>query len=77
MHKYDKGLSYIDYFSTSGKEIGTCMHNSPDFPYLNYSQEMSSFIHEVYHTDIMDTEYLPFLLSHIHKESYLNWSRFT
>lgn len=65
MHQYDKVLSYIDYFSTTGEEVGTWVHNPPDFPYVNYSKEMSSFIHEVYETDLMDTEYLPYLESHL------------
>lgn len=65
MHRYDKVLSYINYFSTAGEEVGTWVYNPPDFPYVKYSKEISSFIHEVYETDLMDTEYLPYLESHL------------
>jgi len=65
MHQYEKVLSYIDYFSTAGEEVGTWVHNPPDFPYVKYSKEISSFIHEVYETDLMDKEYLPYLESHL------------
>ncbi len=63
MHQYDKVLSYIDYFCTAGEEVGTWVFNPPDFPYVNYSSEMLSFIDEVYKTDLIDTEYLPYLES--------------
>lgn len=39
------------------------MYNPPDFPYVNYSPEISSFIHEVYQTDLLDTEYMSYLES--------------
>ena len=65
MHQYVKALSYIDYFSTAGEEVGTWVYNPPDFPYVKYSPEISSFIHEVYQTDLLDTEYLPYLESHL------------
>ena len=65
MHQYDKVLSYIDYFSTAGEEVGTWVHNPPDFPYVKYFPEISSFIHEVYQTDLLDTEYLPYLETHL------------
>lgn len=65
MHQYDKVLSYIDYFSTAGEKVGTWVYNPPDFPYVKYSPEISSFIHEVYQTDLLDTEYLPYLESHL------------
>ena len=65
MHQYDKVLSYIDYFSTAKEEVGTWVYNPPDFPYVNYSPEISAFIYEVYETDLMDTEYLPYLESHL------------
>ena len=65
MHQYDKVLSYIDYFSTAGEEVGTWVYNPPDFPYVNYSPEISAFIHEVYQSDMLDPEYLPFLESHL------------
>ncbi|PKN80555.1 MAG: hypothetical protein CVU48_01605 [Candidatus Cloacimonetes bacterium HGW-Cloacimonetes-1] len=68
MHQYDKVLSYIDFFSTAGEEVGTLVHKPPDFPYVNYSPEMNSFIHEVYETDLMDTEYLPYLESHLPRD---------
>jgi hypothetical protein len=71
MHQYDKVLSYIDFFSTAGEEVGTWVYNPPDFPYVNYSKEMSSFIHEVYQTDLLDTEYLPYLESIIPREANL------
>ncbi len=71
MHQYDKVLSYLDYFSTAGEEVGTWVYNPPDFPYVNYSKEMSSFIHEVYQTDLLDTEYLPYLESIIPREANL------
>ncbi len=61
MAQYDKLLSYIDYFSAAGKEVGTWVHKPGEFPYVNYSEELSPFIHEVYKTDLMDTEYLPYL----------------
>lgn len=74
MHQYDKLLSYIDYFSTAGEEVGTWAYKPPDFPYVNYSKEMSSFIHEVYETDLMDTEYLPYLESHLpHGANYAEY----
>jgi hypothetical protein len=48
--------------------------NPPDFPYVNYSKELSSFIHEVYKTDLMDTEYLPYLESHLpHGANYADY----
>jgi len=68
MHQYDKVLSYIDYFSTAGEEVGTWVHNPPDFPYVKYSSEISAFIYEVYQTDMLDTEYLPYLESHLHHD---------
>jgi len=71
MHQYDKVLSYIDYFSTAGEEVGTWVRNPPDFPFVNYSKEMSSFIHEVYETDLVDTEYLPYLESHLPRDANL------
>lgn len=72
MHQYDKVLSYIDYFSTAVEEAVTWVYNPLDFPYVNYSPEISSFIHEVYQTDLIDIEYLPYLESHIPKESNLS-----
>ncbi|GAB1468953.1 hypothetical protein MASR2M64_17210 [Candidatus Cloacimonadota bacterium] len=65
MHKYEKLLSYIDDFSTAGKEVGTWVNKPPYFPYVRYSEEMSSFINEVYQTDLMDTEYMPYLDQHL------------
>lgn len=41
MHQYDKVLSLIDYFSTTGEKAGTWVHNPHDFPYVNYSPEMN------------------------------------
>ncbi|MCK9610430.1 MAG: hypothetical protein M0R67_04545 [Candidatus Cloacimonas sp.] len=61
MQQYDKVLSYIDFFSAAGEDVGTWVHNPPYFPYVNYSKEMSFFIHEVNETNLMDTEYLPYL----------------
>lgn len=72
MHQYDKVLSYIEYFSTAGEEMGTWVHNPHEFPYVNYSPEMISFIHEVYKSDLIDIEYLSYLESHIPKESNLS-----
>ncbi len=69
MHQYDKVLSYIDFFSTAGEEVETWVYNPPDFPYVIYSPEISSFIHEVYQTDLMDTEYLPYLESHLPRDA--------
>ena len=69
MHQYDKVLSCIDYFSTAGEEVGTWVHNPPDFPYVKYFPEISSFIHEVYQTDLLDTEYLPYLESHLPRDA--------
>ena len=63
MHQYDKVLSYIDYFSTVGEKAGTWVYKPLDSPYLNYSPEISSFILEVCQTDLIDTEYLPYLES--------------
>ncbi|MCK9558050.1 MAG: DUF6508 domain-containing protein [Candidatus Cloacimonetes bacterium] len=71
MHQYDKVLSYIDYFSTGRDEVGTWVYKPQVFPYVNYSPEMSSFIHEVYETDLMDTEYLPYLESHLPRDANL------
>lgn len=62
--QYDKILGYIDYFSTAGEEAGTFIVDTPGLPYCRYSSELSSFIHEVYQTDLMDTEYLPYLERH-------------
>lgn len=74
MPQYDKLLSYIDYFPTVGEEVGSWVNNPPDFPYVNYSNEMSSFIHEVYETDFMDTEYLPYLEQHLpHDANYADY----
>lgn len=69
MHQYDKVLSYIDYFSTAVEEVGTWVYNPPDFPYVKYSPEISSFVHEVYQTDLLDTDYLPYLESHLHRDA--------
>jgi hypothetical protein len=69
MHQYDKVLGYIDFFSTAGEEAGTWVHNPPDFPYVKYSPEISSFIHEVYQTDLLDTEYLLYLESHLPRDA--------
>ena len=71
MQQYDKVLSYIDYFSTAGEKAGTWVSKPHVFPYVNYSKEMSSFIHEVYQTDLLDTEYLPYLESIIPREANL------
>jgi hypothetical protein len=71
MHQYDKVLSYIDYFSTAREDVGTWVHNPPDLPYVNYSKEIISFIDEVYKTDLMDTEYLPYLESIIPRDAKL------
>lgn len=65
MNKYEKLLSYIYYFTTAGEEAGTWMNTPPDFPYVKYSKEISSFIHEIYETDLMDTEYLSHLKEHL------------
>lgn len=65
MHQYNKVLSYIDYFSTAGEEVGTWVHHLPNILYVNYSPEMISFIDEVYKTDLLDTEYLPYLENHL------------
>jgi len=71
MHQYDKVLSYIDYFSTAGEEAGTWVFNPPNFPYVDYSKELSSFIQDVYQTDLLDTEYLPYLESHLPHDANL------
>ncbi|HOD18073.1 MAG TPA: DUF6508 domain-containing protein [Candidatus Cloacimonadota bacterium] len=71
MHQYDKVLSYIDYLSTATEEVGTWVHKPHILPYVNYSQELSSFIHEVYQTDLMDTEYLTYLESHLPRDAKL------
>lgn len=76
MHQYDKVLSYIDYFSTAGEEVSTRVHNPPNMPYVSYYPDLISFIDEAYLTDLLGSEYLSYLISHIHKESYLSWSRF-
>lgn len=68
MHQYDKVQSYIDYFSTAGEKAGTWVYKPQVFPYVNYSQEMISFIDEVYKTDLIDSEYLSDLKSHIHPD---------
>jgi hypothetical protein len=68
MHEYNKVPSYIDYFSTSGEEIGTWVHNPPNLTYMSYSSEMLSFIHKVYQPDLIDAEYLPYLESHLPHE---------
>ena len=65
MPQYDKLLSYIDYFSTAGKEEGTWVLKPQEFPYLNYSELLSSFIKDVHETDLMDTDYLPYLKEHL------------
>ncbi|MDD2230831.1 MAG: DUF6508 domain-containing protein [Candidatus Cloacimonetes bacterium] len=65
MHQYDKVLSYINYFSTAGDEAGSWVSKPHVFPYVNYTPEMNSFIHEVCQTDLIDTEYLPYLESHL------------
>ena len=65
MHEYNKVPSYIDYFSTSGEEIGTWVHKLPNLTYMSYSSEMLSFIHKVYQPDLIDAEYLPYLESHL------------
>lgn len=69
MHRYDKVLSYIDYFSTAGEEVGTWVYNPPDFPYVKYSPEISAFIYEVYQTDLLDTEYLSYLESFLPRDA--------
>jgi len=69
MHQYDKFLSYIDFFSTAGEEAGMWVYNPPAFPYVNYSPEISSFIHEVYQTDLLDTEHLPYLETHLPRDA--------
>ncbi len=71
MYQYGEVLSYIDYFSTSREEIGTWVHDPTDFPYLNYSPEMLSFIQKVYQTYLMDAEYLPYRGSHLPHETNL------
>lgn len=63
MHQYDKVLSYIDYFSTAGEEAGTWVSKPHVLPYVSYSKQITSFIDEVYKTDLIDTEYLPYLKS--------------
>jgi len=72
MHQYDKVLSYIDYFSTAGEEAGTWVYKPHVFPFVNYSPETTSFIDEVYKTDLIDIEYLPYLESHNPKELNLS-----
>lgn len=62
MHEYNKVPSYIDYFSTSGEEIGTWVYKLPNLTYMSYSSEMLSFIHKVYQPDLIDAEYLPLSL---------------
>lgn len=61
MHEYNKVPSYIDYFSTSGEEIGTWVHKLPNLTYMSCSSVMLSFIHKVYQNDLIDTKYLPYL----------------
>ena len=65
MPQYDKLLSYIDYFSAAGKDEGTWVLKPGEFPYVNYSEVLSSFIKDVHETDLMDSEYLPYLKEHL------------
>lgn len=46
MHKYNKVLSYIDYFYTTGEEAGTLVSEPYVYPYVNYTPEMMSIIDE-------------------------------
>ena len=68
-HQYDKLLSYIEYFSTAGEEVGTWVCESSVFPYVNYSKELLSFIDAVYETDLIDKEYLPYLEQHFPRDN--------
>ena len=72
MHQYDKVQSYIDYFSTAGEEAGSWVSKPHVFPFVNYSPETTSFIDEVYKTDLIDIEYLPYFESHNPKELNLS-----
>lgn len=69
MHQYDKVLSYIDYFSTAVEEAGSWVSKPHFFPYVKHSQEISSFIDEVYQTDLLDTEHLPYLETHLPRDA--------
>lgn len=58
-------MSYIDYFSKAGGEIGEWVTKPSEFPYVDYSEKMLSFIEEVSQTDLLDTEYLTYLKDHV------------
>ncbi|MCB5270428.1 MAG: DUF6508 domain-containing protein [Candidatus Cloacimonetes bacterium] len=71
MSQYDKLFSYIDYFSAAGKEEGSWVLKPGEFPYVNYSELLSSFIKDLHETDLMDSEYLSYLKENLPAQAKL------
>jgi hypothetical protein len=44
MHQYDKVLSYIDYFSTVGEEVGVLLYDPPYTLCLKYHQKLAHML---------------------------------
>ncbi len=61
MGKYDKLLSYIDYFEHADDKAGGWVFPPSGSPYTEYELQFNSFIKDVYDSDILNTKYLEHL----------------
>lgn len=69
MHPYNKVLNNTDTSSVASEETRSWIQNFPNLLFVNNSKDIRTLINVVHKTDLINTEYFPYLESTIHLDA--------